>query len=76
MEHIERRKDLRGGYAHEWLTWRKPTEDEAKLLDIEPGDPMLSLVIAVRQASGEPLLVSAVVLPGSRHEVEDTYPLR
>ena len=76
LEHIERRKGLRGDYAHEWLTCRKPTEDEAKLLDIEPGDPVMSLVIVVHQANGEPLLASVVVLPGSRHEIEDTYPLR
>ncbi len=76
LEHIERRKGLRGDYAHEWLTTRKPTEDEAKLLDIEAGDPVLSLVIAVHQASGEPILASVAILPGSRHEIEDTYPLR
>src|SRR5258706_345779 len=72
---IEWQKGLRGDYAHEWLTCRKPTEDEAKLLDIDPGDPVMNLVIAVHQANGEPLLASALVLPGNRHEIEDTYPL-
>jgi GntR family transcriptional regulator len=75
LEHIERRKGIRGDYAHEWLTTRRPTEDEAKLLDIDAGDPVLSIVIAVHQASGEPIMVSTVLMPGSRHEIEDTYPL-
>jgi GntR family transcriptional regulator len=76
LEHVERRKGLRRDYADEWLSTRKPTEDEAKLLDIDPGDPVLILVIAVHQASGEPILASVAVLPGSRHEIEDAYPLR
>jgi GntR family transcriptional regulator len=74
-EHIERRKGLRGDYAHEWLTTRRPTEDEAKLLDIDPGDPVLSIVIAVHASSGEAILASVLLMPGSRHEIEDTYPL-
>ncbi|GAA5192860.1 hypothetical protein GCM10023322_53360 [Rugosimonospora acidiphila] len=62
--------------AREWLTTRRPTEEEARLLDIDPGDPVLSLGIAVHQASGEPIIASVAVLPGGRHEIEDTYPLR
>jgi GntR family transcriptional regulator len=74
-EHIERRKGMRGDYAHEWLTARRATEDEAKLLDIDPGDPVLSIVIAVHEAAGPAILASALLMPGSRHEIEDTYAL-
>jgi GntR family transcriptional regulator len=76
LEHIEQRKGLRGDYAQEWLATRRPTEEEATLLGIDPGESVFSLVIAVYQASGEPVLVSTAILPGSRHEIEDTYPLR
>ncbi len=76
LAHIETRKGVRGDYANEWLSTRKPTEDEAKLLDMDPDDPVLSIVISVHQASGEPILASSVLLPGAKHEIEDSYPLR
>jgi GntR family transcriptional regulator len=75
LEHIALRKGLRGDYAHEWLTCRLPTADEAGLLDIGPAEPVLAVLIVAHQASGEPILASSVLMPGSRHEIEDTYPL-
>ncbi len=75
LEHIDARKGVRGDYATEWTTARRPNDEEAELLGIGADEPVLSVVIAVYTAAGEPLLVSAMVLPGARHEVEDTYPL-
>ncbi len=75
LEHIERRKGVRGDYAHEWLSTRLPTEDEAKLLDIDKTEPVLHVLVAVYQSSGEPIVAALLVMPGSRHEFEDTYPL-
>ena len=75
LEHIERRKGLRGDYATEWMTTRLATADEAKLLDLDETDPVLHVLIAVHQASGEPMLATVLVMPGSRHEIEDSYPL-
>lgn len=75
LEHIELRKGVRGDYAHEWLATRLPTEDEAKLLDIDQGEPVLTVLVAVHQASGQPIVAVSLVMPGSRHEIEDTYPL-
>jgi GntR family transcriptional regulator len=75
LEHIALRKGLRGDYAHEWLTCRLPAADEATLLGIDPAEPVLSVLIVVHQASGDPILASSVLMPGSRHEIEDTYPL-
>jgi GntR family transcriptional regulator len=75
LDHLELRKGVRGDYAHEWLTTRRPTSDEATLLDIDPAEPVLSVLIVVHQAAGEPILAAQVVMPGARHEIEDTYPL-
>src|SRR6266568_3487553 len=47
LEHIERRKGLRGDYATEWMTTRLATPDEAKLLDLDETDPVLHVLIAV-----------------------------
>jgi GntR family transcriptional regulator len=76
LEYVERRKGLRADYAREWLTARLASPDEAKVLDIKESDPVLSILIVVLQASGEPILATTLVMPGSRHEVEDSYPLR
>jgi GntR family transcriptional regulator len=76
LEHIELRKGVRADYAQEWLTARAATPEEAKALDIEEAAPVLSILIAVHQASGESILATTLVMPGSRHEIEDTYPVR
>ena len=39
----------------------------------QPFDPMLAMYVAARDASGGPVLVLEVVMPGDRHELEDAY---
>lgn len=73
--HIAARKSIRGDYASEWTMARRPSAQEAELLAMDADDPVLVVTIAVYTAPGEAVLVSTVVLPGSRHEIEDTYPL-
>jgi GntR family transcriptional regulator len=75
LAHIERCKRIRGDYAREWLTVRRPTAEEATVLDIDEAEPVMSILLTVHQAAGEPILASTLVLPGSRHELEDAYPL-
>ncbi|GAA0907667.1 histidine utilization repressor [Virgisporangium aurantiacum] len=75
LAHLASRKDIRGDYAVEWTTARRPTPEEAELLDIGKDDPVLAVMIAAYTAAGDPVLASLLVLPGSRHEIEDTYPL-
>jgi len=75
LDHIERRKGIRGDYVRQWLTARRPTDEEAKLLDIDRAEPVLSILLTVHQAAGEPVLAASVLMPGSRHEIEDAYPL-
>jgi GntR family transcriptional regulator len=75
LAHIAAKKHLRADYANELLTARKATKDEAELLDLKTGDPVLSVVITAHQANGDPIATSIVVLPGDRHEIEDSYPL-
>jgi GntR family transcriptional regulator len=75
LAHVAERKGLRGDYAVEWATARRPTADEAELLAVEPDAPMMAISIAVYTAAGEVVLATDLVLPGDRHEIEDTYPL-
>jgi GntR family transcriptional regulator len=73
--HLAAVKGVRGDYAVELTAARTPTPDEAKLLAIDAGEPVLVVTIAIYTAAGQPLFASVVVLPGNRHEIEDTYPL-
>ena len=68
-----------GARASAWITsWSRsppatPPAQEAKLLGVGKSAPMLAMYVAARDASGGPVLVLEVVMPGDRHELEDAY---
>jgi DNA-binding GntR family transcriptional regulator len=71
--HLARRKGIRIDHVLEQVVARHPTSQEAKLLGVPRTAPMLALYVAARDASGTPVLVLEVVMPGDRHELEDAY---
>ena len=71
--HLSRRKGIRVDHVLEQVTARHPTTQEARLLGVGKSAPMLAMYVAARDASGEPVLVLEVVMPGDRHELEDAY---
>jgi len=71
--HLSRRKNIRVDHVLEQVTARHPTPAEAKLLGVGKTTAMLAMHVAARDASGEPVLVLEVVMPGDRHELEDVY---
>jgi DNA-binding GntR family transcriptional regulator len=71
--HLSRRKNIRVDHVLEQVTARHPTPAEAKLLGVGKTAAMLVMHVAARDASGEPVLVLEVVMPGDRHELEDVY---
>jgi GntR family transcriptional regulator len=71
--HLSRRKSVRVDHVLEQVTARHPTAQEAKLLGVGKTAPMLAMYVAARDASGAPLLVLEVAMPGDRHELEDAY---
>jgi GntR family transcriptional regulator len=71
--HLSRRKGVRVDHVLEQVTARHPTPQEAKLLGVGKTAPMLAMYVAARDASGAPVLVLEVVMPGDRHELEDAY---
>ena len=71
--HLSRRKGVRVDHVLEQVTARHPTAQEAKLLGVGKSVPMLAMYVAARDASGGPVLVLEVVMPGDRHELEDAY---
>jgi GntR family transcriptional regulator len=71
--HLARRKNLRIDHVLEQVTARHPTAAEAKLLGVPKTAAILALYVTARDASGAPLLVLDIALPGDRHELEDAY---
>ena len=71
--HLSRRKGVRVDHVLEQVTARHPTSQEAKLLGVGKTAAMLAMYVAARDASGAPVLVLEVVMPGDRHELEDAY---
>ncbi|WP_369196701.1 GntR family transcriptional regulator [Streptomyces djakartensis] len=73
--HLEARKKVRFDHVTERVSARLPERDEAELLDLPEGVPVISVLVIACDASGQALQVSDVLLPGDRQELEDTYRL-
>jgi DNA-binding GntR family transcriptional regulator len=75
LRHLERAKNVEFDHASERISARLPSADEATLLEIGRRDPVLTVLLAVCDRAGKPLVAVDVVLPASRHELEDVFPL-
>ena len=71
--HLARRKAVRIDHVLEQVTARHPTGQETRLLGVTKSAPILALYVTARDASGRPLLVLDIAMPGDRHELEDAY---
>ena len=71
--HLARRKAVRIDHVLEQVTARHPTGQETRLLGVPKSAPILALYVTARDASGRPLLVLDIAMPGDRHELEDAY---
>ncbi|WP_329518935.1 GntR family transcriptional regulator [Spirillospora sp. NBC_01491] len=59
----------------ERLCARRPTEIESKLLGLGAAEPVLSVVGSVLDSTDRAVLVVEITLPGTLHELEDSYAL-
>ncbi|MFG1997913.1 GntR family transcriptional regulator [Spirillospora sp. NPDC048911] len=59
----------------ERLSARQTTRQEAEALELDAGEPVLAVTSSVVDASGRVVLVVEVLLPGTLHELTDSYPL-
>ncbi|WP_329128652.1 GntR family transcriptional regulator [Streptomyces caniferus] len=73
--HVESRKRVRFDHVTERVSARLPTNEEAELLALPKGEPVLSVLVVACDVSGQALQVTDVLLPGDRQELEDTYRL-
>ena len=71
--HLAKRKGTRIDHVVEQVTARHPAPHEVTLLGISKTAPVLALYVSARDASGQPVLVLDIAMPGDRHELEDAY---
>ncbi len=72
--HLQGRKKIRLDHAVERISARKPTGEEAGLLQVAADIPVLNVIVTAYDATARPVLVTDLVLPGDRHEIHDAYP--
>ncbi|MDX2709059.1 GntR family transcriptional regulator [Streptomyces sp. PA03-6a] len=73
--HLEARKKVRFDHVTERVSARPAGDEDAGLLGLTAGDPVLGVLVVARDASGRVLQVVDVLLPADRQELEDTYRL-
>jgi DNA-binding GntR family transcriptional regulator len=73
-QHLQARKKVRLDHAVERISARKPTGEEAGLLEVTADTPVLNVIVTAYDAQSKPVHVTDIVLPGDRHEIHDAYP--
>ncbi|MFF3451517.1 GntR family transcriptional regulator [Streptomyces sp. NPDC002667] len=73
--HLEARKKVRFDHVSERVSARLPSQEEADLLAMPQGEPVLSVLVVACDVAGQALQVVEVLLPADRQELEDTYRL-
>jgi DNA-binding GntR family transcriptional regulator len=73
-QHLQSRKKARLDHAVERISARKPTGEEAALLEVAADAPVLNVIVTAYDAVSKPVHVTDIVLPGDRHEIHDAYP--
>jgi GntR family transcriptional regulator len=72
---VAARKGVVFDHAAERISAKLPSAEEARLLEVGRRDPLLAVLLTVCDRTGKPLLVLDVVVPTSRHELEDVFPI-
>lgn len=73
--HLQQRKGVRLDHAVERVIARSASADEAAMLHVAPGAPVLNILVTGHDANGAARQLIDAVLPGDRHELRDIYPL-
>jgi len=73
-QHLQARKKVRLDHAVERISARKPTGEEAGLLEVAADAAVLNVIVTAYDAEAKPVHVTDIVLPGDRHEIHDAYP--
>ena len=75
LGHLTGRKGVHFDHVTERISARPTTEDEARLLEIDPAGWVLTALLTVHLRGGAPGFALDIAVPPSRHEFEDSFPL-
>jgi GntR family transcriptional regulator len=73
--HLAARKGIEFGHATQRISARPATADESNLLRIGRRECVLTALLAVHDQAGVPVFALDVVIPPTRHELEDAFPI-
>ncbi len=76
LPHLAVRKSVDFDHVVERVSARISTAGETRLLELPKRDAVLTVLLTIFDASGAAMLAIDMVLPASRHELEDVFPLR
>lgn len=76
LAHLSRLKGAAFDHVAERIAAKLPTAEDARLLDVGRRDPLLSVLLTVCDRAAQPLIALDLLLPSSRHELEDVFALR
>jgi len=75
LSHLADRAGITLDHVVERVSARIATAEEAKLLELPKRDALLTLLLTVCDSAAVPLLAVDILIPASRHELEDVFPL-
>jgi GntR family transcriptional regulator len=75
LAHLGAVKDIRFDFATDRISARKANPDEARILRITRGDVVLTVLAVAHDISGTPIIAADAVMPATRMDLEDSFPL-
>ncbi|MEV8513458.1 GntR family transcriptional regulator [Dactylosporangium sp. NPDC051484] len=75
LQHLAKAKGLQFGHATERISARPATDEELELLEVDPGEWVLTALFSVHTREGLPAFALDVAVPPARHEFEDSFPI-
>lgn len=76
LRRLTARKNVHFSHGVERIGARRPSKDEAELLEINTRECVLTILMTALDRQGAPLAAVDVLIPTSRHELEDTFPIQ
>jgi GntR family transcriptional regulator len=75
LRHLAARKGIEFDHVTERISARPATAEEADLLDVRRRECVLTALFAACDRDGTPVFALDVVMPPTRHEMEDRFPI-
>jgi GntR family transcriptional regulator len=75
LAHLAAVKGVRFDYATDRIGARTATPDEARLLDLDRRDIVLTVLAIAYDTTGTPHVAADAAIPATRMDLEDTFPL-